>query len=190
MKRVIIGALVGTLIYFGYQTVMWMGGLHGDFSIHTPRQDTLMACLNENLVDEGLYWLPSVDPAAPNRMEAEEQLMKENQGKPWAMVFYHKSMMGFEPSYILMGLFYSIIACLIAAAVIYNGHFETFAGRFCVAMAVGVFTLSQGVLDDMNWFTLPWMWVRPEVIDLTVGWGACSLWLAGYVKRPLPLRVD
>lgn len=82
-----------------------------------------------------------------------------------------------------MGLLYSLIACFIASFVLFQGNFETFSGRFWVAMSFSLFTLSQGVFDDMNWWSYPWNFVKAEVIDLVLGWGVTSVWLAWYVKK-------
>ena len=58
MKRIIIGTLVGTVIYFVYQSVMWVGGFHQDFNTYTARQDTILQVLNRTLKADGLYMMP------------------------------------------------------------------------------------------------------------------------------------
>jgi hypothetical protein len=185
MNRIIIGTIVGAIIFFGYQAAMWMGGIHSNYTNYTPRQDSIMAYLNQNLAEEGLYMMPTVDPAVPDRMAAEEEMMKQSEGKPWAMVFYHKRMMGMEPSYLLMGFVYALIAALLVSLVLYAGNFLTFGTRFLVSLAFGGFALAQGVMDEMNWWSYPWSFIQPQVLDLTLGWGICSLWLAFYVRRKL-----
>ncbi|HTX87699.1 MAG TPA: hypothetical protein VMC08_01830 [Bacteroidales bacterium] len=186
MKRVIIGAVVGTVIYFLFQTLMWEGGFHRNFYTYTPNQDTILSTLNKNLTAEGLYVIPMADPLSPTfkeDMKKKEALMP---GKPWAMVFYHPVMAGFEAGYLLRGILYVLISCLLASLVIYYGKFDTFGARFLVAMAFSFFALSQGVLNNMNWWSYPWKFIQPEVIDLTIGWAICSVWLAWFVKRKAP----
>jgi hypothetical protein len=182
MKRVIICAVVGTVIFFGWQMLMWMGGFNDGFSSYTPKQDTIMQTLDANLDKDGMYFMPSVDPALPDAKDQEEKLMKERMGKPWAMINYHKSM-EYEISYMLLGVLYALLACLVATLVIYYGKFNSFRDCFLVAFSFGLFTLFQGVLDDMNWWGYPWTFVRPEVMDLTVGWGITSLWIGWFLKR-------
>jgi hypothetical protein len=182
MKKILVGTIVGTIIYFGWQMGMWMGGVHSDFYTYTPKQDTVMQFLSQNLGEDGLYFMPAVDPAAPDAKVQEEKMMKEREGKPWAMINFHKAMT-FDPGYMILGILYTLLACLIASWVIYNGQFSTLALRFLVGLSFGLFALFQGTLDDMNWWSYPWSFVKPEVIDLTVGWGLCSLWLAWYVKK-------
>ncbi len=189
MKRILLGTLVGMIIYFAFQSTMWMSGLNSNYSKYTPKQEEIMNVLNANLTEDGMYSIPTVNPDTPDRMAAEEKLMQESIGEPWAMIFYHRSMHGEMLPYILMGLFFSLAACLIAAMVLYYGNFLTFGGRFAVSMAFGLFTLAQGVLDNMNWWEYPWHFVQPEVVDLVIGWGLTSLWLAWYVRKQLVVVV-
>ncbi len=189
MKRVIIGTLVGMIIYFLFQALMWMSGINSGYTKYTPKQEEIMNVLNANLTEDGMYMIPTVNPDTPDRMAAEEKLMEESIGEPWVMVFYHRSMHGEMVPYMLTGLFYSLVACLIASMVLYYGNFLTFGGRFLVSMAFGLFTLAQGALDDMNWFEYPWHFVQPEVVDLTIGWALASFWLAWYVRKSLVVVV-
>jgi hypothetical protein len=183
MKKIIISTLVGTVIFFAFQTIMWMGGIHSDFRSYSPNQTPIMDALNANLKEEGLYMLPMVDPASPTKKEDEEKIWNENSGKSWAMIFYHPSMSGMSMSYILIGILYSLIGCLVTAMIIFHGNFPTFTSRFYVSMGLSIFALCQGVLDEMNWWSYPWSFIRPQVIDLIIGWGICSLWFAWYLKK-------
>lgn len=183
MKKIILGALIGALIFFVFESVMWMGGFHSDFSTHTPNQDVIMQTLNGHLHANGAYVMPSVDPSAPNASELEEKLMTENVGKPWAMVFYHTQMKGMEASYMLSGFLYTLIACLIAALVLYSGSFNTFGKRFAVSMSFSLFALLQCTLTEMNWWDYPWNFVKSTIFDMIVGWALVSLWFAWYVKE-------
>lgn len=182
MKKIIIGTLVGTVIYFGFQAVMWMGGFHRDFYTYAAKQDTVLNILTRNLPGEGLYMMPMADPKNPDFKSHQEKLEKTMVGNPWAMVFYHPKMSDFSASYLLMGILYTLIAALITTIVLYYGKFPGFWSRFFVSMAFALFALSQGVLNNMNWWSFPWSFVKPQVIDLVIGWGLCSVWFAWFVK--------
>jgi hypothetical protein len=183
MKRILIGTLVGALVFFAYQSIAWMSGFHDDFALYSPNQETILQSLNENLKKDGLYYLPSIDPQSSDYQEKHQEQMKECVGKPWAMVFYHKAMGDMSISYILMGFLYSLIANLMVTLLLFFGKFGSFAGRFLVSMSVAIFAISQGVMDEFNWWSYPWSFIKPQVIDLTLGWGLCSLWLAYFVKN-------
>jgi hypothetical protein len=183
MKKILIGTLVGTILYFTFQSAMWVGGFHDDFTSYTPNQDSIMQCLQKNISEDGLYSMPNTDPNSPNALKDNKMVMKESIGKPWAMVFYHQKMMEMSTVYILKGVFYSLVACLLVSIVLYSGSFTTFGGRFIVSMSFALFAISQGVMDDMNWWSFPWSFIKPQLIDLFFGWGLCSVWLAWYVKK-------
>lgn len=184
MKKMIIGALVGTLIYFGFQAGMWMGGFHKDFYTYAAKQDTIISSLSANLPAEGLYMMPMADPTSPDFKSRQQELEKTMVGNPWAMVFYHPAMEAFSARSLLLGIVYAFIGAFIAAFVIYMGKFPCFWSRFTVSMLFAIFTLVQGVLTNMNWWSFPWGFIKPQVFDLIIGWGLCSVWLAWFVKRP------
>ena len=183
MKKIIIGTLLGGILYFAYESVMWMGGFHQGFTNYTSNQNAVVKYLSENLTEDGAYMMPIADPNSPNAMEEQHKMMESSIGKPWAMIFYHKSMSPMNPIYILIGFLYALIASLITSLILYYGNFKSFSARFVVSMAFSCYALCQGVLDDMNWWSFPWSFIREQVIDLTLGWGITSVWLAWYVKK-------
>lgn len=188
MKRVIIGALVGTLIYFGFQTVLWMGGIHKHFYTYAAKQDTILSVLSQKLPAEGMYMMPMADNQSPDFEVRQKEVEKTMPGKPWAMVFYHPMMSEFSVSYLLMGLLYALLSAFIAAFIMYMGTFACFWSRFTVSMLFALFALFQGALCDMNWWDFPWSFTQPRVIDLTLGWGLTSVWLAWFVKKKADVK--
>jgi len=184
MKKMIIGAVVGTVIYFGFLSIMWMGGFHKDFYSYSAKQDTVLACLSANLPAEGLYMMPMSDPKSQDFKAKQEQLEKTMPGRPWAMVFYHPQMADFSVRALLIGLLYDFLGAFIVAFVIYMGKFPCFWSRFTVSMLFAVFTLLHGFLGSMNWWSFPWGFIKPQVFDLLIGWALCSVWMAWFVKRP------
>lgn len=183
MKRIAIGGLVAGLIYFAFQSIMWMGGFHKDFSKLTANSKTVLDVLDNHLTEDGLYMLPSADPNSPTKEKDEEELMTNNLGKPWAMIFYHKQMDGMSASYLVLGLLYALLSGILVSFVLNFSAFELFTLRFTVSMCFALFALFQGILDDMNWFSFPWHYIKAEIIDLLLGWTFSSLWLAWYFNN-------
>jgi len=182
MKRVIIGAIVGAIIYFGFQTTMWVGGFHKDFYTHATQQDSILALLSRTLPAEGMYMMPMADQHSPDFKTRQQEIEKTMIGNPWAMVFYHPEMPDFSVSTLVLGLLFALVAAFIAAFVMYMGKFPCFWSRFTVSMLFALFALLQGVLSNLNWWEFPWSFVKPQVIDLVIGWGLCSVWLGWFVK--------
>jgi hypothetical protein len=159
------------------QDYLWQSNLF------TPNQDVILQNLSENLTSDGLYYLPSTAPESPEHEKEHQERMKANVGKPWVMIFYHKAMENMSPVYILRGLLYTLISCLLVSLILFYGNFTTFTLRLLVSMAFALFALTQGVLDELNWWSYPWSFIKPQVIDLTLGWGLCSVWLGWYVHK-------
>jgi hypothetical protein len=183
MKRVIIGALVGMVIFFAFESAMWMSGVHNDFSKYTANQNVLMESISQNLNEDGLYSLPAVDPASPNYTEEHHELMENQIGKPWVMIFYHQSMNDMSGSGMIMGMVLAFLISLVVCLVVYHGNFSSFSTRFMASMAFAIFYLVQGPLSELNWWDFPWHYVKAGVIDIGIGWLLCSAWIAFYVKN-------
>ena len=77
MKKTIIGAIVGGLIIFIWQTLSWtVLDAHRASQDYTPKQDTIMAFLNGTLDKEGGYLLPNVPKDQVDIIKGEEELKK------------------------------------------------------------------------------------------------------------------
>jgi len=187
MKRVLIGTIIATVIFFGYQATMWMGGFHNDFCLYSGQQDTIMHSLNSAHLKDGLYMMPSCDPTVMKDHKQMEDAMKKNVGKPWAMIFYHTAMEDMQAGSMIKGIMHVFFACLFVCLVLYNGSFSSFGSRFMVSMAFSLFALVLGPMNEMNWWGFPWGFIKTSVIDLTLGWAICSIWLAYYVKKKMPI---
>jgi hypothetical protein len=127
--------------------------------------------------------MPMNDPALNLSSEEEQKVMQENVGKPWAFVFYHTAMHGMDPMYMVRGFLHAFVAALMVSLVLMNGNWNGFNARFLVSMAFAVFVIVLAPLNNMNWWDMPWSFVRPQVLDMVFGWGLASLWLARYVKK-------
>jgi len=184
MKKMLIGAIVGAIIYFGFQTIMWMGGFHKDFYTYTAKQDTVLSSLSANLPMEGLYMMPMADPNSPDFKVKQEELEKHMVGNPWAMVFYHPNMKDFSAGTLILGILFAFLGAFIAAFIIYMGKFPCFWGRFTTSMLFAVFALITSVFSTMNWWEFPWSFIKPQVVDLFIGWLLVSIWLGWFVKNP------
>lgn len=183
MKKILIGAIIGSLLFFMFQAAMWMSGMNEDFASYTGKQTEIMTTLNQHLTEDGLYVIPMADPEQNLSEEERENIMAANVGKPWTMIFYHTSMRNMDAGYILNGLLYAFFACLITSLVLYHGGFYSFHTRYLTALAFAAFALFQGALNNMNWWEFPWSFIQPQVMDLTIGWGIASIWLAYFVKK-------
>src|SRR5688572_22328572 len=113
MKKLLVGAIVGGLIIFIWQFLSFaLINFHRPAAQYTPKQDEIISYLSSQLQEEGQYMMPN----SPADASGEEmKTMSQNaDGKPWALVAYHKSwesdmtmnmIRGFLSDIIMVGLF-------------------------------------------------------------------------------------
>ena len=109
MKKLIIGGLVGGILLFLWQTLSWtVLDLHGKEYQQAPAQDSVLNFLNSQFSETGQYYLPHGKEGAST--EEMQQMQKDMQGKPWAVVSYHKAYDMNMVTNIIRGLLVAIIS--------------------------------------------------------------------------------
>lgn len=138
-----------------------------------------MASLNSSNLDDGKYLMP----IAPTQKETQEQ-MNKNTGKPWAWVFYSKSLNTSMTTPMIMGFVVDLILVVLLISILVRGGLPSFTGIFTGAIAVGIFTFLWGPYSEHNWFNIPWSAIQGHLIDSVIAWGLCGLWLGWWLRRP------
>lgn len=180
MKKVIIGALVGGILMFAWQTLSWtIFDLHRPANNYTPKQDAIISFLNEQFNEDGSYMIPSYPPGSSN--EVMEQHMKEAVGKPWAVVAYHKNLdmnMGMR---IFRGLVVDIVIVGIFCWIISGFARPRFSNVFVASLLVGLIAFMNFPYTVYIWFET--FDIGASLTDALVGWGLVGLWLGWWYGR-------
>jgi hypothetical protein len=180
MKKMIIGAIVGGIITFAWQTLSWtVLELHQSANQYTPKQDSIISFLNSQFKESGDYFLPSHPPGAS--AEERDKLMTESEGKPWAKISYHTKWTGNMGANILRGFLVNIlmVALLIwILAKIPNASFQTI---FLSSLFVGLLAFMQFPYATYIWYESGG--IRADLADAIIMWGACGLWLGWWLRR-------
>ncbi len=186
MKKNIIALLGATVILFVYQALSWMVlPVHADFAKYTPTETEIMALVNSKLPENGVYMMPGTDPSKPQTMEEMKKHGEECVGKPYAMLFYNKSFPGMQPTMLLIGFLFNLVAVIIAISIV-NMAVKAGASsgtRFLLVLSLSIFCIFQAILLNWNWFQFPWHFVKGEVIDSLVGWSLAGLFLSWYLGK-------
>jgi hypothetical protein len=183
MKKWIIGSLVGAILVFAWQFLSWsLLGIHGGEEKYTASQDQILSALNSSGLAEGQYRLPNAPPGAT--MDEQQNLMKQNEGKPWARVLYTKSASASMTSPMIMGFVVDLVLVILLISILVRGGLPSFTGIFTGAIAVGLFTFLWGPYTEHNWFNVPWSVIQGHLIDAVVAWGLCGLWLGWWLRKP------
>ena len=94
MKKLLIGSLVGAIIYFFWGFLSWaVLPIHLHTVSYTPAQDTLLKIMADNNLKDGAYSMPMADNRNITGFDSKyheesERVMKESAGKPMATIFY------------------------------------------------------------------------------------------------------
>lgn len=181
MKKALIGALVGAILVFGWQTIAHTVMHHHDAGYKTvPNQDSVIAGFTNIFKQDGQYFVPLLDMKATS--EEREKWMKSMEGKPWAMVTYHSSFKGDMITPMIRG-FATAFLCVLLLIGILGKNPGAFGVIFLKSIAAGFFSFMFIWYNQNIWMQTPWEVIQGEMIDCLVAWGLCGLWLGKYLKK-------
>lgn len=183
MKKNLIGALVGGLLIFVWQTLSWtVLDLHRPSQDYTPKQDTIMGFLNSQIDKEGGYLLPTV-PKGASFEEATKQ-GEASKGKSWAFIQYHKSF-DFDNSTMIMsmvrGLIATIVMVWLLCWILGKWSKTSFVDIFLACIFTGLIVYINEPYNQFIWYKI--FDVRAHLIDALASWGLCGIWLGWWMKK-------
>lgn len=183
MKKIIIGALVGGLLIFIWQTVSWtVLNLHQPAQQYTAKQDTILNFLSGTLPAEGGYLVPTVPP---NTSFDEANKMGEKMvGKPWAFVEYHKSFdMSMNAMYMnmLKGYLSTVLMVAFVCWILIRWGQKTFGSIFLACLLVGLVVFINQPFTTYIWYKI--FDIKAHLIDSLMSWGLCGVWLGWWLRR-------
>lgn len=178
----IIGALVGGLIIFGWQFLTWGPlNLHHAQQQYTAKQDSILSYLGTQFSEDGAFMLPTFKPGT-SKDEMEKQ-MKAMEGKPWASVVYHKSMPGMNHMFMNMGhgLLVNIVLVWLLCWLIGKMSMPSFGTVFLSSVVTGLIVFFNSYYTMHIWYGSFDLWIH--LLDAMICWGVTGLWLGWWLRR-------
>lgn len=180
MKKLLIGALVGGIIIFLWQFLSFaLLNLHGKAFQYTPKQEEIMNSLNSLINEDGQYFMPNLPENATR--EEREAAMKSGDGKPWAMVSYHKAMEMSMAMNMIRALLVDIVAVGLLCWMISKMNLPSFRTVLIASVSTGLIVFLTAPYVAHIWYET--FDIMAHFLDAIVGWGACGLWLAWWYTR-------
>ena len=181
MKKLLIGAFVGSLIVFGWQTISWtiMKSHDGEYK-QAPNQDALISSLSSQLPDDGQYYIPRANPNASQKEMEEFAKRMTDEKKPWAVVTYHKEYKMDMMMNIIRGFLSTLISLLLVCWVLIKQN-STFGSTFMSTLFIGLAGYLFIPYSGNIWFQTPG--AITNFIDVLVAWGVCVIWLGWWLNR-------
>lgn len=179
MNKLIIGAIIGGLLIFVWQFLSWsILNIHAPQQRYTPKQDTILAFLNEQFSEDGFYYMPGLPEGASG--EEYQKAMEINAGKPWAQIYYHKSWNANMNMNMLRGLIVNIVAVMLLIWILMKFKENNLTITLLSALSVGIISYLTTNYTTSIWFETPSM---PDLIDAIAAWGLCGIWLGWWLNR-------
>ena len=184
MRNILIGALVGGVILFIIQSISWMVlNLHAKANQYTPKQTEIMNFLNQQITEEGEYFLPNHPETAT--MEEAMAAMDAMEGKPWAKISYHKVMDTDMTMNMVRGLLVNIVTVGLLCWILVRLNLPTFNTILLASLFTGLIVFLNAPYTQHIWYESFDIWAH--FADMVLGWGLVGLWL-GYFLRRKPVQ--
>ena len=180
MKKSIIAAIVGGIILFFWQFLSNAAlDLHRPAQQYTPRQDSVLAYLNQHLT-EGRYFMPTYPSGASS--EEAQKTMAAAEGKPWAIVEVHKSWNGADMTLnLIRSLLTNMILIYLFVWILSRGNFNSFGSIFLSSLSVGIISFLYFPYATFIWYKTPGIWAHFN--DAWIPWALNGLWLGWFLRR-------
>jgi hypothetical protein len=180
MKKPLIGALVGGILIFIWQTLSWaMLNLHHASQEYTPKQDSIMSYLNTQFSEDGSYLMPNYPPGT-SREDMEKQ-MDANKGKPWMQIQYHKALNVNMGANIARGLVLDIIMVALLCWILLKISAPKFSTIFFACLLTGLIVFMNSPYTIHIWYPKADIMVHLE--DALISWGLCGIWLGWWLSK-------
>jgi len=180
MKKILIGAIVGGILLFVTQTLSWtILNLHRNANQYTPKQTEILNYLSSQFTEDGQFFLPNYPESVS--MEESMNLMKNAEGKPWAIVTYHKEMNANMTMNMIRGLLVDILAVGLLCWMLVRLNLPTFQTIFLCALFTGLIVFLNAPYTQHIWYQSFDLYAH--LIDALFGWGLVGLWLGYYLSK-------
>lgn len=191
MKKLLIASIIGAIILFVWGAMAWTFlPIHHHTFKYSPAQEQVLEHLSENLGESGAYGMPSADNREismfdSNYMTETEKIMKENAGKPSAIIFYNDGGNVMSGRTYAFGFLFQFILAFIASLMLAltGDRLKTFFDRWWLVMLLAVFVSIEGHLMSWNWMGFSWHYVKDMILDELLAWAIVGIWLAYYFGR-------
>lgn len=179
MKKLALGSILGAIIIFVWQFLSFsLLELHGNAIRYTPNQAEVLEYLSRQFPESGSYYLPRTPPGASS--EEMDKALKDAQGKPWAIISYHKSLNMSMGANMGRGILINIIMVGLVCWILSKLRSPDFTTILLVSISIGL----------IGFFNLPYtghIWyetfdLNAYLVDAVVGWGLVGMVL-GWIYR-------
>lgn len=180
MIKTITAALVGGLLLFVVQFLSWgLFNLHEPAQQYTPRQDSILAFLQQQQLPEGGYLMPSVPNNAS--MAEYDQLLRASEGKPWVTIQYHQRQQTNMGINMVRGFVTNFLTVALLCWILVRLRRTQFRTVLASCLFTGSIIFLNAPYTVHIWYAS--FDIYAHLFDALAGWLLCGCWLAWYLPR-------
>lgn len=182
MKKRLIGAFIGGILLFAWQSISWMFlPYHEEAFQRVSNQDSVIQAIASMFPQEGQYMIPQA--AAGSSQEEAAKFMEAQAGKPWAMVTFHRAMKTDMTGAMTRGFLIAVFTSLLVGWIIQRKEKSSFSDGFITSLLTGLVCFFYVWYNNHNWFETPWSVLRGEAYDLIIAWSLHGIWAGWWYHR-------
>jgi len=189
MIRIIVGGVLGAIVYFVWGMAVWMFlGLHDSTILELPGEGRTTGILTTNELETGVYVSPYTDNPQEEMYDTESIFHKKYSKGPIYSIYFQKE--GEDPMSVRMfivGFVIDLLAALLAAVMLssaVNGSCKTYAHRIGFVTGFGIFVGLIGHASYWNWMHFPLQYTTMFILDAFFGWFLVGLIMAAIIRCP------
>ncbi|MFM1833731.1 MAG: hypothetical protein RLZZ461_2047 [Planctomycetota bacterium] len=195
--RLIIAAIVGTVVVFVWGGLAWMAlGIWDDSVENLRPADAVMAAISENVTEPGVYVFPpepeveDPDDDAAMTVATEEWMTRMSEGPTGVLLVHPKGIKGSMEGMFATGIALEFAGSLLLAILLSTAARAGcgFGGRLAIGIAIIGFAAISGVIVPANFMHHPAGWTRAMAGDLAIGWGLAVVVMSMIIKKPRTSR--
>ncbi len=155
--KLAIRSILGGLIFFMYQFLSFAGAnFHENGQAYTEKQDTILSFLNSLQLENKQYAIPR---PGPNATPEEHQAFATNSnGKPWAMVSFHKTKDAGMAMPMIRAFLVDILAVFLLFGLLDKISDINTAKSILYTTTVGIIAFIVIPYTNYIWYQLPDIW--------------------------------
>jgi len=185
--KIVIAGIVGGIIIFMWGAVSHMMLGIGESSMKSMQnEEAVLALMQENMKESGLYLFPGGAPSSDMTKEQQEAMMKKwEQGPSGFLVFHPEGLPAMSAKTLSTELLSNILVSLVAAFLLSQalGALTSFGSRVLFVTLLGLIPFLSISVSYWNWYGFPNGFTFGELIEQVAGFGLAGLTLAAIVKR-------
>jgi hypothetical protein len=184
MKKNLLAAILGAVIFFIWSAAVHMNPLTGPMglSMLNDKEAAVLAALNENVQQPGLYFFPGMDMSQHMTKEAEAAWTAKYKAGPSGLLLVQPK--GGEPMMAsqLVISFISNLLCALLAAFILASTVGSCARRVAIVASLGLFSWLAISIEQWDWYEFPFTFVALDAINQVIGWTLAGLLMAKMIR--------